>query len=490
MRLPLTCLLWAIMICGVLPMALGADNTERDFGWQIADDGVLEYIIQISPSQAAQMQANHLENLSALPDELVGRARRIVVRIGTEPLPRAPSLEEIKRTIPRQTDPADVTAALGPGRIAELEGGQVVDVQNGLPQLPSIGSAQTVPSTSPSPSAVNGGGSKFADLAPPYAGGQQATTNSDVPSLIPPTSPTTNATSPPGNQFLESARNPSRGSSPSANSTAGNAPTTGSTMPGNLNSVSPYASSTKFADTAPRDASGAASGIPAQRTPASGFGSTPGSLGNWRSNGEYEAPATPSPNYMAGNSASSLPPTYQGQDRGIPAQEPATGNAYGNPNGDYSNRWSGAQGPTDPRTSTGNGNYMNAYPNTNPYPPGYEAPDARMATLPPAATPAPPANGYVPPHQPPSTSPSPPLPSTSPIASSSPAAAEPVSPSANVGPTNVGPTTQNTSTTGLVLLQMFFLISLLANVYLGFLMKKLLTRYRNLLATVRGHATS
>ena len=41
---------------------------------------------------------------------------------------------------------------------------------------------------------------------------------------------------------------------------------------------------------------------------------------------------------------------------------------------------------------------------------------------------------------------------------------------------------------GNVLVQMFFLVSLVANVYLVFLIRKLLSRYRSLLATVRSHA--
>ena len=180
-----------------------AGDAQRDFGWQIADDGVLEYIIQISPQQAAQMQANKLENLSALPPALVGRARRIAVRIGTDPLPRTPSLEEIERTIPRYTEPSDVTAALGPGRIAEVEGGQVVDVQNTLPRLPAFGDSNSNPSSSPSSSggSFNLPSTSGTTFGPSGAAGGNA---SNAPSSLVPSLPSPAAGSA-GSKFLDGA---------------------------------------------------------------------------------------------------------------------------------------------------------------------------------------------------------------------------------------------------------------------------------------------
>ena len=87
-----------------------ADST-RDFGWMIdKEDQALVYIVQVAPGQATQMQLNRLENLSDIPPALVGRATRISVRIGTDRLPRIPSLEEIQK-MPRYGTASDVTAA-------------------------------------------------------------------------------------------------------------------------------------------------------------------------------------------------------------------------------------------------------------------------------------------------------------------------------------------------------------------------------------------
>ncbi|RMF44795.1 MAG: hypothetical protein D6753_01700 [Planctomycetota bacterium] len=458
-----------------------AGDTERDFGWQIADDGVLEYIIQISPQQAAQMQANKLENLSALPPTLVGRARRIAVRIGTDPLPRVPSLEEIERTIPRYTEPADVTAALGPGRIAEVEGGQVVDVQNSLPNLPPFSSGASarpspgngsfgLPSTSPSgtanPSASTPGASTSSagllpNLPPPSAGSAGSKFLDGASGSPAPNTP------PPLYQPSSGVGYAAGGAGPTASQ-----PNTGTTAPANQPA---FSSSSKFADTATEPAlpatSDVASGIPPQRTPVSGFGSTPGATAGPASatnpaGSQYGYPAGPSgyasthaPNASPGYG--STPPTY-----GNSPWASASGTGMGGPDQGY-----------DPRYAS---------PGYNQAPPaGYQpqAPGPRMAALP-DATPSAPQTGS--PTAFPSTTPAP-VPQTSSTAASnnvqqsgpSPSDGQPAASSA-----------RSQASASLVLLQMFFLISLLANVYLGFLMRKLLARYRNLLATVRGHATS
>jgi hypothetical protein len=123
-------------------IADSGQNREKDFGWQISEDGVLEYIVQVTPQDAQIMMTKQLENPSDMPPELVGRATRIIFRIGTSVLPRTPSLEEIKRRFPHFNTPSDVTAALGPGRISDVEG-TVLPAQNGntggmsLPPLPS-----------------------------------------------------------------------------------------------------------------------------------------------------------------------------------------------------------------------------------------------------------------------------------------------------------------------------------------------------------------
>ena len=49
---------------------------ERDFGWQVGEDGVLEYIVQVSPAAAQQMQQQRQEKFSNIPPELAGRVGR------------------------------------------------------------------------------------------------------------------------------------------------------------------------------------------------------------------------------------------------------------------------------------------------------------------------------------------------------------------------------------------------------------------------------
>ena len=142
-RIGLFCLL---LIQAQIGLSQQPADTTRDFGWMIdKDDGALVYIVQVAPSQATQMQLNRLENLSDIPPELVGRTTRISVRIGTDPLPRTPSLAEIQK-MPRYGTASDVTAALGPGRISDLEPGSVVNVQGRTLPNSSPRSGPTLPS--------------------------------------------------------------------------------------------------------------------------------------------------------------------------------------------------------------------------------------------------------------------------------------------------------------------------------------------------------
>lgn len=104
-------------------------GTESDFGWAVNDkDGALEYIVQINPDKKRAMEQrsvafpNGQENVSDMPAELVGRASRVVVRFGTEILPREPSLQELER-MPRLFSQPNSSAAamLGEGKLRDLE---------------------------------------------------------------------------------------------------------------------------------------------------------------------------------------------------------------------------------------------------------------------------------------------------------------------------------------------------------------------------------
>ncbi|MFO0943235.1 MAG: hypothetical protein U0930_21075 [Pirellulales bacterium] len=111
-------------LSSALDPSMDADNS-RSYGWQIKD-GELEYLIQVSPSMLRDMQSPppyKSELQSHIPKELVGRIKRVVVSIGNEILPRTPSLIEVERLVP-------VAANLPPGRIQDLEGGAIVNVNN------------------------------------------------------------------------------------------------------------------------------------------------------------------------------------------------------------------------------------------------------------------------------------------------------------------------------------------------------------------------
>ncbi|MEZ6136922.1 MAG: hypothetical protein R3C53_18665 [Pirellulaceae bacterium] len=133
-----------------------ASGTERDFGWQVADDGALEYIVQLAPDKIALMQSTHQENISDMPPELVGRVTRFVVRIGTEPLPRTPSLDNIASYFPKLNSVADLSNALDQIAFLILNLAPILNVQNGgttpspnlpspLPNLPKYNLDQNLP---------------------------------------------------------------------------------------------------------------------------------------------------------------------------------------------------------------------------------------------------------------------------------------------------------------------------------------------------------
>lgn len=100
------------------------ESDGKNYGWQINKLGELEYLIQISPSMLRDMQdpVNKSELESRIPRELVGRIKRVVVSIGNDTLPRTP-LSEVERLMP-------ATASLPTGKLQNLEGGSIVNVNN------------------------------------------------------------------------------------------------------------------------------------------------------------------------------------------------------------------------------------------------------------------------------------------------------------------------------------------------------------------------
>ncbi len=164
------------------------NGSERDYGWQISKvDGVLEYIIQLSPQTVDLMQSTNQEKLSDMPPALVGRATRTVVRIGTAVLPRTPSLAEISK-MPRYSTASDLTAQLSPGRFSDLESNAVLNVQQyGLPPTASNGS--TMPPTGSMSNLIDQAAAALPDLpgtSAPSNSGMQNPAAGTVPMGPPP----------------------------------------------------------------------------------------------------------------------------------------------------------------------------------------------------------------------------------------------------------------------------------------------------------------
>lgn len=425
-------------------------GSEREYGWEYdtreGSDGALCYIVQVSPMQADEMQRGRLENKSDMPVELVGRATRIIFRIGTDPLPRTPSLAEISKT-PRFNSAADVTAALGPGQFSDLEADSVVNVQNGsqgLPRFPQGFGAGADGNIIDQASGL--------DRSNPAASSQQPTRNTD-----------------PGRSLSDQFRlgagagkfDDSRiqGSSPERQladplNPSGNnqmaAPSTTPGWPGLPNTGTGSGTGSKYENTAQQQQEYASDarnrqGSQNRNTPPtndrglpSGYGS--GSYGN-------ENPALQ--NGMVG-----LPPQSQGNYGRNPVQNGGFSSApdfsLGNqiPNAPYAN-----QPNYNPAGGQGAGNYSG-------YPDGVN----RIAANTPPTTGAT-GNNTVP---------------TTPAADTT---ANRAGSASDASPT-VSRASQPKSSEGI--LQVFFLLSLVVNFYLGMLIRKLLGRYRSLLSSVRG----
>ncbi|MFN3190667.1 MAG: hypothetical protein ACE361_09110 [Aureliella sp.] len=80
------------------------------------------------------------EVFTDMPRELIGRVSRITVRIGDAILPRNPSLRDIPRRFPLYNTDEAVASVLGRGNFADIESEKVVNAQNdrGLPPLTNL----------------------------------------------------------------------------------------------------------------------------------------------------------------------------------------------------------------------------------------------------------------------------------------------------------------------------------------------------------------
>jgi hypothetical protein len=66
-------------------LLVAAASLSVDYGWRTAEDGTLEYIIQVPPEQLARL--NSLPIASDIPPE-AREATRFVIQVGSDPLPR------------------------------------------------------------------------------------------------------------------------------------------------------------------------------------------------------------------------------------------------------------------------------------------------------------------------------------------------------------------------------------------------------------------
>lgn len=450
----------------------------RDFGWEIDQqnpDRALCYIVQVSREVAATMERDSYEKTSNLPPELVGRATRIVFRIGNETLPQNPSLEEL-RNMPLVNSTANVTAQLGGGRMADVEPNAVVTVQQdrtGAPRLPAFPDPSSTSAPQPrtdfadrlQPSVEN-----LVDQAKNLARGTPGVPNAsgrDTGNSPPmPDYSTTGSSSRLGGSPLDNNSNSWQGSPSTLGGNSGgdrsrdadnrfgiqngNQNTVGAagnfgngginpTIGNGQNGNNPDYGSPTPPSLGPPELF---TGIPSSQTPSGGFGNYPGNQGQ----GKF-------------NSGTSGLNNNSGQNQTASGQFPQGGQVLGD--GRYSPTSPPAQGPNSPYTGNGQGGFDNfdriasntpvgGGRNTNP-PLGSDL-GGQGAGRPGGAG--------------------------GPVRENSPSDAnnDPQAGSAK------SKTLEN-------ILPAFFILSLLVNFYLGSLIRKLLTRYRALLANMRGQTS-
>ena len=66
-------------------LLIAAASLSVDYGWRKAEDGTIEYIIQVAPDQLGDLA--RLPISSELPPE-AREAQRFVIQVGDKPLPR------------------------------------------------------------------------------------------------------------------------------------------------------------------------------------------------------------------------------------------------------------------------------------------------------------------------------------------------------------------------------------------------------------------
>lgn len=94
---------------GGIPLLVALTCVMVDAGWQPDQSGTYRYIIQVSPEQLTELQKTG-RITSEIPDELIGRISRVELRVGGDPPPQDPPLEQVvaRYPSPPDTEPATV----------------------------------------------------------------------------------------------------------------------------------------------------------------------------------------------------------------------------------------------------------------------------------------------------------------------------------------------------------------------------------------------
>lgn len=442
----------------------------RDWGWEFDKENTLCYIIQIPEQKLREMIDTGWELPSDMPEELVGRATRITVRIGTNLLPQTPSLDELRK-MPRVNTPSEVTAQLGAGRISDVEADNLQHVQQdrNVPALPSLGNLGANASTPQLNAQAN-----LADQIKPASNAMTEKAKSLVPGT--PTIPdgriglgldssransAAAASSPPGlpPSFPGAAAAPSRFNSPAIASAAGDRNSTASPANNWSGTPDPYGQNAYQQQLAREEAARLAdSRLAPPPNTSSGYAerTTTPTNGNY-SRGAYASgvydPRDPSS--LAAEMFNRLP---QQQTPGGFGGFPGAGNqaAFTSSNGQIHGNYA------DPLANPANNSFNNSAPQQNDF---AGSPTSRMA-------------------------------SSNTGGSGSPSMISPVTPLLPAGTsTNSNDFAANTSDESQPatkskpadnILPVLFLLSLIVNCYLGMILRKLLVRYRAAVANNRG----
>jgi hypothetical protein len=443
---------------------------ERDYGWAINQaDGVLEYIVQINPEKLLAMQQRSVkfpsgqETVSNMPRELVGRASRVVVRIGNEILPRVPSLEQLERE-PRITDPlsAGSTAMLPPGRMQDVESG-VFNIQQRetpptLPTLPN-GLDSNLSSRGNLIDEASKAAGSLLDNVKVLRGDNNNSLSDAMPAFPDPTA------------LAQNFNNQQGGASDFLNSSRGAA--TGGTK---FNNTAPPAGTANSTNTN----SGLSTPFPPNNT-------TSNPLGNATTNANNNTAAGNPPNTLPSYPDPRFTPPSLNNPSTLPLQQTPSqgfGTSPGLANRPGTN-WNPS--PTAPLTNPSYSQVQDPYANSQ-----YQQPNYTHAPTLGNQYPATPLNNsqYAAPSQPPSNLGYDRVAMNNNLTNSQPPTKNALRQVKRAPPTQ---TSLESETDALIdpstridgVLQVLFLLSLVVNFYLGILIRKLLMRYRSLLTNVR-----